>query len=66
MIIDSKVSQKNGSTTLITISRPVLQRLIDGETLGLAIKPLGAVHATFKSMENKGGQYASKRYFDLE
>ncbi len=66
MIIDSKVSQKNGSTTLITLSRPVLQRLIDGETLGLAIKPLGAVHAAFKSMEIRGGQYAPKIYFNLE
>lgn len=66
MVIDSRVSQKNGSTTLITISRPVLQRLIDGETFGLAIKPLGAVHAAFKSMENQSGQYAPKLHFDLE
>ena len=66
MVIDSEVSQKNGSTTLFTLSRPVVQRLIDGETLGLAIKPLGAVHATFKSMEIKGGQFAPKLHFDLE
>ena len=66
MVIDSEVSQKNGSTTLFTLSRPVMQRLIDGETLGLAIKPLGAVHATFKSMEIKGGQFAPKLHFDLE
>jgi hypothetical protein len=66
MVIDSKVSQKKGTTTLFTISRPVLQRLIDGETLGLAVKPLGAVHAAFKSMENKGGQLAPRLHFDLE
>jgi hypothetical protein len=40
--------------------------LIDGETLGLAVKPLGAVHAAFKSMENKGGQLAPRLHFDLE
>ena len=66
MVIDSEVSHKNGSTTLFTLSRPVLQRLIDGETLGLAIKPLGAVNAAFKSMENKGGQFAPRLHFDLE
>jgi len=32
----------------------------------LAIKPLGAVHVTFKSMEIKGGQFAPKLHFDLE
>ena len=66
MVIDSKVSQKKGSSTVITISRPVLQRLIDGETLGLAIKPLGAVHASFESMENSNGKFAPVLHFDLE
>ena len=66
MVIDSKVMQKRGSSTMINISRPVLQRLIDGETLGLAVKPLGAVHASFESMENSNGKFAPKLHFDLE
>ena len=66
MVIDSKVSQEKGTRTVFTISRPVLQRLIDGETLGLAIKPLGAVHATFESMENSNGKFAPVLHFDLE
>ena len=66
MVIDNEVSAQKGSRTLITISRPVLQRLLDGKTKGLAIEPLGAVHATFISMENEGGKYAPGLYMDIE
>jgi hypothetical protein len=66
MIIDSEVSTEEGAASLFTISRPVLQRLIDGETLGIAIQPLGAVNATFRSMENDNGLYSPKLHFNLE
>lgn len=66
MIIDSEVNPLEGGSSLFTISRPVLQRLIDGETLGIAIKPLGAVNATFKSMDYDDGQYSPKLHFNLE
>jgi hypothetical protein len=66
MVIDWEISPNDGGITLFTISRPVMQRLIDGKTLGLAIKPLGAVHATFKSLEHQNGQQAPKLHFDLE
>ena len=66
MAIDWKVSPHEGSVTLFTLPRAVLQRLIDGKTLGLSVKPLGAVHATFKSMENEDGKFAPKLHFDLE
>jgi hypothetical protein len=66
MVIDSEISQQKGTITEITISRPVLQRLIDGKTLGLAIMPLGAVHASFESMENSNGKLAPQLHFDLE
>jgi hypothetical protein len=66
MVIDYAVSPEKGSSSLFTLSRPVLQRLIDGKTLGLAVKPLGAVHADFKSMENEGGQSAPRLHFDLK
>ena len=63
MIIDIDVSKERGSKNLITISQPVMQRLIDGKTLGIAIKPLGAVNASFYAMENNGGEYAPKLHF---
>ena len=54
MIIDDSVTWNQNKKVLFTISRPVLQRLIDGKTKGLAIKPLGAVNAAFFSRENPG------------
>jgi hypothetical protein len=65
MIIDIKVNEKKGSTNLITISQPVLQRILDGKTLGLAIRPLGAVNASFYSMENEESKFAAKLHFNL-
>ncbi|MEG8947831.1 hypothetical protein [Rosettibacter firmus] len=53
MIIDVSVNNRKGEKNYITISKPVLQRLIDGKTKGLAIKPLGAVVASFYASENK-------------
>ncbi len=47
MIIDVEAAGRRGDATLVTISLPVLQRLIDGTTLGLALRPLGAVSASF-------------------
>ncbi len=66
MIIDTEVSQANGSKTLITISNPVLQRMIDGRTLGLAIQPLGAINASFYAMENQGGKFSPALRFNLK
>jgi hypothetical protein len=43
-----------------------LQRLIDGKTLGIAIKPLGAIDASFYSMENENGKNSAQLYFNLE
>jgi hypothetical protein len=65
MIIDVNVAEGRDSTNLITISHPVLQRLIDGKTLGLAILPLGAVNASFYSMENKAEKFTPKLHFNL-
>lgn len=65
MIIDVDVKEERGSTNLITISNHVLQRLIDGKTLGLAIRPLGAVNASFYSMENQNGKQSAKLHFNF-
>ena len=66
MIIDGEVKEYKEGKALFTISKPVLQRLIDGKTLGLAIKPLGAVHASFYAMENEEGRFSPKLHFDVD
>ena len=66
MIIDWPITEGDGGKTYLTIGHPVLQRLIDGKTLGIAIKPLGAIDASFYSMENENGENSAKLYFNLE
>lgn len=51
MIIDDSVTWNQNGKVLFTLSQPVLQRLVDGTTHGLAILPLGAVNASFYSRE---------------
>jgi hypothetical protein len=65
MIIDVPVAERRGRATLATISRPVLQRLIDGTTRGLAVRPLGAVNASFYALENNGGAFGAKLHFSV-
>jgi hypothetical protein len=65
MIIDWPVTEGDGGKTYLTISKTVLQRMIDGKTTGIAIKPLGAIHAGFYSMENDGGKDGAKLLFNL-
>jgi hypothetical protein len=64
-IIDWPVSEGEGAKTYFTIGNPVLQRLVDGRTLGIAIQPLGAIHAAFRSGASDGGRYAPVLRFDL-
>jgi hypothetical protein len=66
MIIDVGVNEMHQGKTLITISQPVLQRMIDRRTLGLAIKPLGAINASFYSMENQAGKFAPRLRFNAQ
>lgn len=65
MIIDIDVKGRRGERTFATIPDPVLQRLIDGRTLGLSIQPLGAVQATFYAMEHQGGRFCAKLHLNL-
>jgi hypothetical protein len=65
MIIDVDVSEGQGGRRLITISKPVLQRLVDGKTLGLAIRPLGPINAVFYASEHDGGISAARLHFNL-
>ncbi|MDA0193713.1 MAG: hypothetical protein O2887_00605 [Bacteroidetes bacterium] len=65
MVIDWEVIPEKGGKTNFTLSKPVIQRLIDGRTLGLAVGPLGVVNASFYAMEN-GGDLAAKLHFSLK
>ncbi|MCJ7589239.1 MAG: hypothetical protein MUQ00_15260 [Candidatus Aminicenantes bacterium] len=64
MIIDWPVSEGDGAKTYLTIPRPVLQRLIDGRTLGIAVRPLGAIQAAFYSREYEDGNFAARLLFN--
>lgn len=66
MIIDGEARPGRGEKTYFTISRPVLQRLIDGRTLGLAVRPLGAIHASFFARDDAVGLSGARLLFDLE
>ncbi len=65
MIIDDRVAPEPRSKTYSTISRPVLQRLLDGHTLGLAIKPLGPIDAAFCASEATRPGCAARLRFNL-
>jgi hypothetical protein len=66
MIIDWPVTPGDGAKTYLTISKTVLQRMIDGKTHGIAIKALGAIDASFYSMENEQGKYGARLHFNVE
>lgn len=66
MIIDWPVTEGDGGRTWLTIPRPVLQRLLDGRALGIAVKPLGAINASFYSRESGGGQSCARLLFNLK
>ncbi len=66
MIIDDSVTWNKDGKVLFTISQPVLQRLVDGKTHGLAIKPLGAVNASFYSKESGDPLRKARLYLDVE
>ena len=63
-IVDSKVQTFKEGKTIVNISQPVLQRLIDGRTNGIAILPLGLISAAF--FDNTNGQLAPVLRFNLE
>jgi hypothetical protein len=66
MIIDIAVAPGRGNKNLITISKPVLQRLIDGTTLGLALRPLGAVNASFYAKENQAEHCSPQLHINVD
>jgi len=65
MIYDADLSQTPDAKNFITISKPVMQRLLDGTTKGLLIRPLGAIDGSIYASEDKTGQGA-KLHFNLK
>ena len=63
MIYDFDVNEAPGGKNYITISQPVLQRLMNGTTKGLLLRPLGAVDASFYASENASGSRVPKLHF---
>jgi hypothetical protein len=66
MIIDWPVTPGDGGKTYLTIPPVVLQRLIDGKTLGVALTPLGSIDASFYSREERGGSLAARLLFNVQ
>ena len=66
MILDVEVEPKAHEKLYITIPEPVMQRLIDGKSKGVALQPLGPVQASFYESENGLRQYSPKLYFNTE
>ena len=62
MIFDTDVAEANGKT-LITISRPIMQRILDGTTRGLLLQPLGALEVSFYDSEHGDGSQAATLHF---
>jgi hypothetical protein len=65
MIFDTEVADANGKT-LVTIPRPVLQRILDGTTRGLMLQPLGALEVSFYDSEHGDGRQAPKLHFSTQ
>ena len=66
MIIDWPVTAGDGGKTYLTIPIPVLQRLIDGQTLGIGLTPLGSIEASFYAREEAGGTRAARLLFNVK
>ncbi|MDQ8202350.1 hypothetical protein [Pelagicoccus sp. SDUM812003] len=63
MTFDVELTAENGGKTYITLPRPVMQRLLDGTTRGLLIKPLGAIDASIYDSEDARENVAPTLHF---
>jgi hypothetical protein len=55
MMYDVDVIEEPGGKSFITVSKPVLERLISGKTKGLYICPLGAISTSVYASEDQSG-----------
>lgn len=63
MIFDTEIAEVDGETA-ITISRPVLQRMLDGTTRGLLLRPLGALDVSVYDSEQGDGSQGPSLHFN--
>jgi hypothetical protein len=56
MVIDLDLAAQPGAPTYFTLPRPVMQRLLDGRTKGLLLRPLGALVPTVYASEDPHGR----------
>ncbi len=66
MIIDININERKGGKSFAMIPKPVLQRLVDGKTLGLAIRPLGAVNASFYASSERERKKGAVLHFNCD
>lgn len=66
MIIDVEIPDDNGSSLYIHIPRPVIQRLLEGRTKGIALYPLGAASASFYPGEDRSDPVRPRLHFNLD
>lgn len=57
--VDTPLAAERSGKVVITLSQPVLQRLVDGVTSGLAIRPLGLIDAALMDQRTEEGRYAA-------
>lgn len=55
MIIDLELAPAPRGKAFFTLPRPVMQRLLDGRSKGILIRPLGAISGTIYASENPAG-----------
>jgi hypothetical protein len=65
MIIDIDLPKQKDKPLYIHIPRPVIQRLLNGRTKGIAIYPLGTLHASFYPGNNLNDPLRPKLYFNI-
>jgi hypothetical protein len=65
MVYDLEISDEPGSKNFVTISKPVLQRLLNGKTKGLLLRPLGALDASFYASENRPDYNGPMLHFNI-
>jgi hypothetical protein len=65
MIIDLDLAKEPGEKAYFTLQRPVMQRLLEGKTKGLLIRPLGALSGSIYASEQQGN-LGAKLHFNTE
>lgn len=66
MIIDVEINPETGGVTRIPLPRAVMQRMLDGRTHSLALRPLGPINVTWRARGGARSVDAPHLAFNLE